>query len=428
MLASHHSDSSSFSCGMPGGTGKEAVLGTLLDSYTSLAATVRPPDLELELGPAALSNGLCSSPESLESARKHLKYHGFTAAPNSAELTRLLNETPLEELHRASSDFKSCVGLSLEQLDSQHFGAFNFHIARIVLASQTQLQLILPPDAVVLGLIEGTYRGQRGGIGWLHNDEHRTSEVHLEHVLFPSLCAQASGVPMRPRLDDFFLHYNDFESRMGVLFPHLRLPKASEWLAECGCADVDEIDLGDLDLRDFTLRIIASITRYNDWHYESGRLEEELILDVANIWIPKAAKQLALVPLEFSRGLHFRRDTRPSPKEVEEGNYTHHVQAFSPQTALVFFGRYVLHQAAEGPEFARCEHGSSESRYLVLAPKRCTHLYSSCRASCISRWQEVHNEELQDYDAWNAAAADSAACAGVVHDEDLDIWGWTPDD
>lgn len=399
-----------------------------LDSYTSLAARVRPPDLELELGPAALTNGFRSSAELLESARKHLQSHGFTAAPNSAELTRLLSETPLEELHRASSDFKNCVGLSLEQLDgSQHFGALNSHIARIVLASQTQLQLILPPDAVVLGLIEGTYRGQRGGIGWLHNDEHRTSEVHLEHVLFPSLRAEANGEPIRSRFDDLFLHYNDFERRMGVLFPRLRLPNASAWLIECGCAD-GELDVGDLDLHDFTLRLIASITSYNDWHCQSGRLEEELMLDVANVWIPKALKQLALVPLEFSRGLHFRRDTRPSLEEVEEGGYKHHVQAFSQQTALVFFGRYVLHQAAEGPEFTRCEHGSSEGRYLVLAPKRCTHLYSSFRASCISRWQELHEEELQDYDAWNAAAADRAACAEVVHDEDLDIWGWTPDD
>ena len=59
-----------------------------------------------------------------------------------------------------------------------------------MLASLAQLEAALPADAVVFGPVEGTFRGQRGVISWLHQDEKRAPEVHLGQVLFPVLRAE----------------------------------------------------------------------------------------------------------------------------------------------------------------------------------------------------------------------------------------------
>merc|ERR1711920_145460 len=56
----------------------------------------------------------------------------------------------------------------------------------------------------------------------------------------------------------------------------------------------------------------------------------------------------------------------------------HEFRAFSTLVAVMFFGRCVLHQAIEG-------HGSMETRYLTLTPRKHAHRFASRHRSCISQ-------------------------------------------
>merc|ERR1712046_378529 len=110
-------------------------------------------------------------------------------------------------------------------------------------------------------------------------------------------------------------------------------------------------------------------------------------------------------------------DTRPSVSELEAADLHHKFEAFSPGTALFFFGRYVLHQMAEGPDYPRCPLGSMETRFLVLSPRSSAHRCALNRRSCIS----YSNRDLFD-PAWLEDAGalfdyDAANKASLVEDE-----------
>lgn len=363
--------------------GKAAQFGVLLDSYRTFMGTISPPELERSLGSARLRGGLRESAECLPQLRHSLLETGFCAALDSAELVGRLNDAPHEDLLRAGAQFRKCLGLSRGQLqDVQRLG-LSPSIAGVVEASLNQLDAVLPAEAVALGPLEGTFRGVRGAIGWLHSDEHRTGEVHLKHGLFPVSLLEVDEESDCASSDSLFEHYHEVKTRLSTLFPELELPAASECPTGGGDDDCDAVH--NLDFLSFTRNVISCIMRYNDRLASAGRHEEELVLDVVNVWIPMAEKQIALLPITHCGDVRFKKDTRPSTEEVEEAGYKHDFEAFDKGIAVLFFGRYVLHQAAEGDHFVKCGRGSMESRYLILTTRRSAHRFAICRESCISR-------------------------------------------
>merc|ERR1712129_138578 len=92
----------------------------------------------------------------------------------------------------------------------------------------------------------------------------------------------------------------------------------------------------------------------------------------------------ALLPIRYFEHAPFQHGTRPSVEEIESAGFQSEFEAFSAQIAGMFFGLYVLHQVAEGQDFPKCCHGSMETRYLILAPRRSLHRFSAMRLSCIS--------------------------------------------
>jgi len=350
--------------------------------FRSLPGTISSPDLETSLGHAGLTGDLRADATAMQLLRDHLLTRGFTAAPHSAELVGMLNEVHRDDLHQAGADFGRCVGLSAGQLeDFERFGFLSPPIARVVRASVTQLEAVLPADSVVLGAVEGTFRkGVVGGIGWLHHDEHRTSLVHLEQALFPSSLRCRLGKEASVITDDVFHNYNRFAARMMQEHPKLVLPDASE----CVVAESQDDGTGlDDAIRTFSHRVIAALQAFN--RAKAALDEDELVLDIVNVWIPKADKQIAVLPFEFSKAAVYEHDTRPSVEEAEAAGFKDEFQTFCRGTAVLFFGRYVLHQAAEGPEFIKCWHGSMETRYLVLTPRKSAHRFSCCRPSCLTQ-------------------------------------------
>eukprot|EP00445_Apocalathium_hangoei_P016440 CAMPEP_0203902120 /NCGR_PEP_ID=MMETSP0359-20131031/44193_1 /ASSEMBLY_ACC=CAM_ASM_000338 /TAXON_ID=268821 /ORGANISM="Scrippsiella Hangoei, Strain SHTV-5" /LENGTH=407 /DNA_ID=CAMNT_0050825891 /DNA_START=9 /DNA_END=1229 /DNA_ORIENTATION=+ len=376
--------------------GKEAVFGTLLSSYRAQSGTISPPPLERTLGTTALRGDLRSSPESLAQVREHLQTKGFTAAPGAAELVRMIKEVPFEQLRTTGTAFRNCIGLSHDQLSDAQRSSLCPYISKLVLASMAQLELLLPADCVVLGPLEGTYRGQLGAISWLHLDENRTSAAYLQQVLFPLPRSELEQESMCTR-DDVFQRYNELTARLKTFYPDLSLPVASEWTG--GKSSAEDNAAPDKDLQDFTLSVLEAIS---DYHETRGCLEEdELVLDFVNVWIPKAEKQLALLPLaHYAR---FRKETRPCVEEVE--GFKHEFQAFGTGTPVIFYGRFVLHQAAEGQEFVKCTHGSMETRYLILTRRSSTHRLALRRPSCISQSAETSEDFVQEVDVTGPSTA-----------------------
>ena len=259
------------------GRGKAATLGMfLLGSYRTLPGTISPPELEEALSRAGtLAGDMRGDLEGLERLREHLQGKGFTAAPASAELVGLLNEVPEELLQgnpaRAGASFRDCVGLSRAQLRDAERLLLSPSIAGIVLASLAQLQLALPKDAVVLGPLEGTFRGVRGGITWLHNDEIRTSEVYVEQALFPLPRAGLDDeAPVGGARGEMFSHYEEFKARAEGCFPGLGLPE----VAGCDLAD-------DHGLRSFTQQILSAVSGY---HLGAGRSAGDELVPDDNIY------------------------------------------------------------------------------------------------------------------------------------------------
>eukprot|EP00927_Polykrikos_kofoidii_P032199 TRINITY_DN27502_c1_g1_i1.p1 TRINITY_DN27502_c1_g1~~TRINITY_DN27502_c1_g1_i1.p1 ORF type:complete len:400 (-),score=87.63 TRINITY_DN27502_c1_g1_i1:127-1326(-) len=372
--------------------GKVANLGFFLKSYRSMQGTISPPELEQTLEKAALTGDARHDSTAMSQVQKHLLANGFTSAPGSAELVKLFNDVCADELRRVGTDIRNCMGWSPQQLSEvERLSFLSPPVARLVCASMAQLQLVLPADALVLGPLEGTFRGERGGISWLHTDEHRTGVFHLRNTLFPStrpeIDQEAGGAETAP---DIFEHYNDLREELHRRFPELVLPepfklpggtdaKNGGQGSDDGHEDGDcSLEL-DEKLQNLSTEVISALKEYNRLNVE------ELVLDFVNVWIPKAQKQLALLPFEHSRGAVFERDTRLSVEEAEAAGFIDKFRSFGPGTAVMFFGRHVLHQVADGPEFTKCTEGSMESRYLVLMPRKSAHRYSLARHSCISQ-------------------------------------------
>eukprot|EP00929_Paragymnodinium_shiwhaense_P070970 TRINITY_DN36051_c0_g1_i3.p1 TRINITY_DN36051_c0_g1~~TRINITY_DN36051_c0_g1_i3.p1 ORF type:complete len:384 (-),score=72.25 TRINITY_DN36051_c0_g1_i3:212-1363(-) len=362
--------------------GKPAVLGFLLGSYRTLPGTVSPPRLERELKDAKRLLDLRDDADAMQMAQAHLLSRGFTASPSSRELVGLLNEVPAEDLIEVGSEYRKCIGLSKQQLLDVKQCSLSPYVASIVLASVAQLESILPKDALVLGPLEGTFRGQRGGISWLHNDEHRTAAVHLGQTLFPLLRPGLCVELAESLAADMFQNYAALKGRLVGAFPELHLPEPFAWDDDGEASDWTDV-LPSLQerLRSLTDGVIAAIDEYNATRKCS---EDALVLDFVNVWIPMERKQLVLLPVEHSRGAIFQKDTRPSVEEVQSAGYKDDFEAFAVGTSVMFFGRYVLHQVADGPEFTKCDKGSMETRYLVILPRKSSHRFALCRESCLA--------------------------------------------
>ena len=243
-----------------------------------------------------------------------------------------------EVLPDSSSLFKACTGLSSQQLKEAPSG-----VPSVVLESMAQLEQILPASAVVLGLLEGTFRGCRGGISWLHFDEDRTSRAYLQQTLFN--LRGLEDVANFANHEQSWQHYSEIRLELQRKIPRLSLPLPSA---------------GE-DPTDFTERVLDAIQAYN------AEQSDCLCLHSVNVWIPMKDKQLAFLPQEFC-DFQLEHGTRPNADEVVSFGMANKFQSFQP-TALVFFGRHVLHQVAMGPDFRKCDQGSMETRYLVLMSK-----------------------------------------------------------
>merc|ERR1712043_75838 len=97
--------------------------------------------------------------------------------------------------------------------------------------------------------------------------------------------------------------------------------------------------------------------------------DDAIVLDNVNVWIPRAGKQLAFLPLGRSVDIPY---PFAAPADVAMMfDAVQELEAFSRGNALIFFGQCVLHQALIGPGFD-LDGGSLEGRYLVLTPRRLT--------------------------------------------------------
>lgn len=350
-------------------------LGTFVSAhFRTLSGQISSPALEETVGHL---DDVRDVTEAVALLRTSLIVDGFAAAPCSAELVSMLRELSIEQARNAGAEFRKCVGMSSDQLLESRRFSLTSQIADIVRASVAQLELVLP-DAVVLGPLEGTYRGERGAISWLHSDEDRTTTPYLQQVLFP---LPRSDIDM-PAPENILEHYNEVRSRVAAKY--------------CLTLPASEQDGLDTDLMSFTSKVIAAIQGHN------VRCADEMLLDVVNVWIPKGEKQIALLPLSASSG-QFQHDTRPSIEEA--GTFKDEFQAYRPGTVVLFFGRYVVHQA----EATTCPHGSMETRYLVLIPKSRSHRYSSFRPSCVS--QKVAKSEEDLHCDVNAGPCCAGSCA-----------------
>lgn len=349
-----------------------AVFGSLLRSYKTFSGAISMPPLEVVLGAAALRGDLRHDCSALTLMRDQFQNLGFSAAPGGGELVRIINELPEESLQHAGADFRNCVGLSLGQLSDAGASRLNPLIARLVCNSMEQLRMLLPDGCVILGPLEGTFRGQRGAISWVHLDENRTSEAYLQQALFPLPRSEVDlDASSDQRGERLLHHYHEVKAEAATCFPGLKLPEPS---CSTTVGPVPE-----LDLQALTYEFAEAVKDYNR---QQGSTDNHLLLDFVNVWIPRDSKQIALLPLcHYAR---FRNETRPSIEEMVAAGFQDKFQAFSFQIPVMFSGRFVLHQAAEGPGFVKCELGSLETRYLVLMRQRSAHRFAGFRPSCLS--------------------------------------------
>ena len=357
----------------------------------TFTGTVSLPNLEKLLG-ADLQTDLGSNTSALAHITSALFSHGVTAAPASNTLQHLLNSVPEEELPKVGVGFAACTGLLPTQLLENPL--LPSSIAALVHDSIAQLKLVLSPDACILGILEGTYRSKTNGIKWLHDDEHRTTLHHFQKSLFPSsrafyvdLIHQSSAAQSKA----IFARYELLVLQMKSIAPLLILPQSLR-------VEDNENGLETLDLLQFTKNIVAAIDVYhNQCELNNTLLENEIILDVVNVWIPRARKRLLVLPFRcredngnttstfqpFQPG-----DTRPTWKEIESAGYQNNFESFSSGISLLFFARHVLHQVLEGKEIELCNRGSAETRYLTLTLRKDTHQYCLRRDSCLSTFRQ----------------------------------------
>ncbi|CAK0871256.1 unnamed protein product, partial [Prorocentrum cordatum] len=156
-----------------------------------------------------------------------------------------------------------------------------------------------------------------------------------------------------------------------MLHPELLLPVAPDWLGgDVGCEPVD--DSQSLTTA-FTEDVVSRIGQYesaeaSSWCSTSstcGYPRRRSRSRCFHLWRTRETASTSTTP------------GPPSRTEVEATGLQHEFQALGRGTAALFFGRYVLHQAAEGPGFVKCPQGSMETRYLVLAPRGSLHRFSA---------------------------------------------------
>ena len=401
---------------------------------------------------------------SIDKARlhDHLILRGFAPAPNSQALVTLLNDIPAPQLHQMNVQFAHCCGVAALHHQSPHpptIEAVNprnpkNHVAALVQSSIEQLRLVLDKGMLVVGPLEGTFRGKYGGISWLHDDEHRTSVQHFKTALFPSsrtitkmfltmLSAnrekkggfkESTGNGRDVTIDRLvtkecrefvYANYEEMKKRLKQIgLPFLDLPNTppqaclkKDALRQLDGGDDSDDELllstflSSLDLLSFTKEIVCAIRKYNN--HSCTAIENQIVLDVMNVWVPKKSKRLAILPFEHRDTKNTTAakkdddgfegfvpgDTRPS--KIEITNFVNSFESFSEGIALFFHARHVLHQVLEGPSrtdqgsdgeegveenvgIVKCDCGSVETRYMLLGLRKCTHRFVMRRKSCVT--------------------------------------------
>ena len=420
------------------------------------------PLLEFQLSQTGIH--LPTTDLSIDKARlhDHLILRGFAPAPNSQALVTLLNDIPAPQLHQMNVQFAHCCGVASPHHQSPHpptIEAVNprnpkNHVAALVQSSIEQLRLVLDKGMLVVGPLEGTFRGKYGGISWLHDDEHRTSVQHFKTALFPSsrtitkmfltmLSAnrekkggfkESTGCGRDVTIDRLvtkecrefvYANYEEMKRRLkqiGLSFldlpntpPQACLKKDALRQLDGGDDSDDELllstFLSSLDLLSFTKEIVCAIRKYNN--HSCTAIENQIVLDVMNVWVPKKSKRLAILPFEHRDTKNTTAakkdddgfegfvpgDTRPS--KIEITNFVNSFESFSEGIALFFHARHVLHQVLEGPSrtdqgsdgeegveknvgIVKCDCGSVETRYMLLGLRKCTHRFVMRRKSCVT--------------------------------------------
>jgi len=294
--------------------------------YKTLFASALPSELDALICNLRPNAGLGGS-EALAQIRDHLFVHGFTVALDSHELreaVRLMGDEDLDVLRRSRM-------------------TPSLHGSSMARGAVAQLRRILPDAFAVLGLYKArTRKTNADHAACLHKDDVLLTEDEVRLSLFPQDASTG---------DDLFERYLEFCGDARRAYPSLELP----------CAP----DNG--DVRALTRDLVEGVRRYNAG---CARRDDELRFDNINLWIPRDTKQLVLLPLSHSQGLRYPLGS--AEVEMLEGRHKAEFRASPRNSALVFFGQSLLHQALLGPEFD-CGTGSVEGRYLALTTQKQAH-------------------------------------------------------
>ena len=300
--------------------------------YVQLFGVVTTTTLDAEvLGKFAPGYDMSQCPEAMRRLQEHLKSEGFTAAPNSLELRKLvrqISEPEIDALRRTPV---------LPDL----------HASRIIDACLGQLRQVLPASSVVLGLYKSRARTCRAdNASQLHKDDVLLTEGEVTKALFP-LQAHADGH------DGIFDRYRRFCAEARQRHPSLVLPPCpAAWSGEQS---------------GLTREVISSVRRHNERLSDAG---DELVFDNVNVWIPRDTKQIVLLPLACSSELQY--PLGADDVERLKTSFAGRGQALRQGASLIFYGQSLLHQALIGQHFD-CGSGSLEARFLLLTPRKHAH-------------------------------------------------------
>jgi len=281
--------------------------------------------------------------------RNDLLSEGFTLAPNSAELVAHVKQIPDETLLALRQ------GIAAMQPD--------LHSSEIVQACMQQIRQVLPSEFVVLGLYKPLHRRDfTDSASKLHKDDVRIDLEDVRRALFPMDLDSGMRV---------FDRYLAFLEEVRKQYPALELPCSLDMLQNVLRAG---------DVNDLTRVVFNAIEDYN----KGCCCEDQLVFDNVNMWIPRDAKQLVLLPLCHSCDLPYPSNEAVAHKVRTE--LQHHFR-YSPQgSAVIFFGQSILHQALVGPE-SSFGSGSLEGRFLTLVPR--THALEGTLRVCVDTDEEA---------------------------------------
>ena len=305
--------------------------GEYVELFSPVAATALEENVLCNFAPGY---ALSQSPEAMAELRRHLICEGFTAAPDSFELVKIVSRIPERDID------------TLRRVTMPP-GAHSSHMVTACLA---QLKQALPCRSILLGPYKLRARTCAADTASrLHKDDVLLTLGDVATALFPP---PAHDIPGASGDEGRFEHYESFVADAARKHPSLELPPC----AVAGC-----------DLSGLTREIIRAVRRYNEMQSAAA---DELVFDNVNVWIPRDTKQLVLLPLARSRELQY--PLYPEHVAALKTRFAGQFVALPRGAAIVFFGQTLLHQAWMG-RHSDCGSGSVEGRYLVLTPRKHAH-------------------------------------------------------